>query len=262
MSTADRSTAGWVRRPTDCYRILTVPVSRARGWRLYTRSGERILDLTGGEGAALLGHRIAGVRRRISEALDRGTTLPLPGPWPQRLARLLEATLATSVQTLTAPCNMLLPLATDDGASAVAIDGAGSVAFRAPLPSGEAPVLQFQPADPPSRERLVELATDLGADSCAAMAAALVALQLVVSEPRERIAVAQTFRIPKRWRRHGVYLWSEQPRGDGATWDAFRRYALERGLLLPRFGMPIVLPGDVGKHEQRHWEELVHDWPE
>lgn len=261
MST-DRPTAGWVRRPVDCYRILPAPVSRARGWRLYTRTGERILDLTGGEGAALLGHRVAGARRRMSEALDRGTTLPLAGPWPQRLARLLEALFAAPASKLTASCNMLLPFATDEGASMVAIDRSEIVTFRVPLPFGDTPVLRFASADPPSRAQLGELATDLGAGSCAAMAAALVALQHAVAEPQERIAVAQTFRTPQRWSRHGVYLWSRQARDDTATWDAFRLHALARGILLPRSGMPIVLPGEIGKHEQRHWEELVHDWPE
>lgn len=258
-----QTTARWVRRPVDCYRIVTTPVTRARGWRLYTRTGRRILDLTGGEGAALLGHRSAGARRRISAALDRGTTLPLAGAWPRRLATLLDdAVPAAPARAVSAPHALLLPLATDEGAAVVAGGNAEIVAFRLPLPFGEAPVLEFDAANPPSFDRLLELASQLGSGICAAMAAALVELQRASREPAERIAVARTFRTPERWYRLGVYLWNEHRSGDRAAWDAFRRRALAEGLLLPRFGMPIVLPGEVSRRERSIWEERIDDWPE
>ena len=257
-----QTTARWVRRPVDCYRIVTTPVARARGWRLYTRTGQRILDLTGGEGAALLGHRSAGARRRISDALDRGTTLPLAGAWPRRLATLLDdAVPAAQSRAVSAPHALLLPLATDGGATVVAGGNVEIVAFRLPLPFGEAPVLEFDAANPPSFDRLQELASQLGSGICAAMAAALVELQRASREPAERIAVAQTFRTPERWHRLGVYLWNERGPDNRTAWDAFRRRALAAGLLLPRFGMPIVLPGEVSRRERSNWEEQVHEWP-
>jgi len=71
-------------------RLRRVPrVKRARGYRLYTYDGRRMLDLWQAAGQAILGHRGAGVATRVKAVLDRGLLVALPTPAEHRLERAL-----------------------------------------------------------------------------------------------------------------------------------------------------------------------------
>ncbi len=64
---------------------------RARGYRLYTRSGQRLLDLYQDDGRAFLGHDPKGVSRAMKAEMDRGLHAPSPSPCLRRLNRELTA---------------------------------------------------------------------------------------------------------------------------------------------------------------------------
>ncbi|HUX13098.1 MAG TPA: hypothetical protein VMW87_08710 [Spirochaetia bacterium] len=65
------------------------PISRAREFHLYSRDGNRFLDMYLSDGGALLGHRPRAVAREISSALSRGLFADYPSTLGARLERLL-----------------------------------------------------------------------------------------------------------------------------------------------------------------------------
>ncbi|MDR3325477.1 MAG: hypothetical protein LBS82_05805, partial [Spirochaetaceae bacterium] len=72
--------------PTVC---LIPLIKRARGWRLYTADGRRLVDLWQCGGKALLGHRAHNVLRDVKNAAEKGLFAPLPSVCEGRLLRLL-----------------------------------------------------------------------------------------------------------------------------------------------------------------------------
>ena len=72
----------------------TLPlVRRARGYRLYTEDGRRLLDLYLDGGAALLGHRPELLGRELKNVAGRGLLGNLPSSYPARLRRILRQAL-------------------------------------------------------------------------------------------------------------------------------------------------------------------------
>jgi hypothetical protein len=65
-------------------------VLRARGFRLYTQGGGRLVDLWQAGGRAVLGHNPAGVLRDLKNCAARGLFAPLPHPQERRLAKALS----------------------------------------------------------------------------------------------------------------------------------------------------------------------------
>ncbi len=63
-------------------------IRRARGWRLYTADGDRLLSLWSDFGRTLLGYTPRGLTRHVKSALDRGLSTPFPGSWNDRIARM------------------------------------------------------------------------------------------------------------------------------------------------------------------------------
>lgn len=69
---------------------LLPPIRRARGFRLYTEAGTRLLDLWQYGGRAALGHTPPGVLLAIKDVASRGLAAPFPGPYLARLEKLLS----------------------------------------------------------------------------------------------------------------------------------------------------------------------------
>jgi hypothetical protein len=65
-------------------------VLRARGFRLYTREGGRLVDLWQAGGRAVLGHKPAGILRDLKNCAARGLFASLPHPQERRLSRALS----------------------------------------------------------------------------------------------------------------------------------------------------------------------------
>jgi len=70
--------------PDDLLRRIG-PVRRARGYRLYTAGGRRILDLYQDGGRAILGHGGGGIVTAFKSGLERGPNSPLPSVYTGRL---------------------------------------------------------------------------------------------------------------------------------------------------------------------------------
>lgn len=68
-------------------------VRRARGYRLYTAGGRRLLDLYLDRGAALLGHRPELLGRELKNVAGRGLIGNLPSSYAALLQRVLRQAL-------------------------------------------------------------------------------------------------------------------------------------------------------------------------
>jgi hypothetical protein len=67
-------------------RLRRLPrIRRARGYRLYTVDGRRLLDMWQDDGRSILGHRGAGVNSGLKRVIDRGVTGALPSAQEHRL---------------------------------------------------------------------------------------------------------------------------------------------------------------------------------
>jgi hypothetical protein len=73
----------------DLLRLIG-PVRRARGYRLYTTSGRRILDLWQDGGRAILGHRGGSSLTVLKNTIERGPGSPLPSVFENRLKSALK----------------------------------------------------------------------------------------------------------------------------------------------------------------------------
>lgn len=67
------------------------PITRARGWRLYSAHGRRFLDLWSEGGRTVTGARPGGQGRLAKELIDRGLLSALPSVWEARLCKALCA---------------------------------------------------------------------------------------------------------------------------------------------------------------------------
>ena len=64
-------------------------ISRARGYRLYSRGGKRITDFYQEGGRALLGYRVPGMALSIKQTLDKGLYPPFRSRYDSRLKKSL-----------------------------------------------------------------------------------------------------------------------------------------------------------------------------
>ncbi|MDR2784383.1 MAG: hypothetical protein LBB83_00550, partial [Treponema sp.] len=69
-------------------RLRLIPaIRRARGFRLYTADGRRIVDLWQYGGRAVLGHTPPAVLREMKNTAERGLFVPFPGPQERRFLK-------------------------------------------------------------------------------------------------------------------------------------------------------------------------------
>ena len=72
-------------------RLRLVPaIRRARGFRLYTSGGRRLVDLWQYGGRAILGHTPPAVLREMKNTAERGLFAPFPGPLEGRFLKALS----------------------------------------------------------------------------------------------------------------------------------------------------------------------------
>lgn len=72
---------------------LVPPIRRARGYRLYTEDGRRLLDMDQQGGCAILGHRPEHLLNRVKDVLSVGLSAALPSKHDWRAAQRLRALL-------------------------------------------------------------------------------------------------------------------------------------------------------------------------
>ena len=257
------------------------PVRRARGYRLYTEDGRRLLDLYLDGGAALLGHRPELVGRALKNVAGRGLLGNLPSSYPDRLRRLLR---------------QALPGHTWFGIAATADDALGLLRGRlgdalvppAPLQVAdplsdpnwrEAPIAWWRPLcdeqpaggawlahGPAALLHRLPFAVGAGpvtvsirqneSGECASapdvspllLAGAAAALRRLLRTATERSAVASVWPpAAPGWRRSGIYVMADYPpHRHQSVFGAF----LAAGVLLnPSYPGPSILPGPASPGE-------------
>ena len=241
--------------------LKSVPtVLRARGFRLYTQGGRRLVDLWLNGGAAVLGHTPPNMLREIKNTASRGLYAPFPHFTEWRFLKALSQLLVGySFRLYAAPPPELTGLF-DKGAAKLWRPFSeqenpplfipvipGIQLWRDELPLGlcvvaaesESYLEQLPPGDilPP-----VLLA-----------AAARGIYDLLASSMRAKPVLPRTFKAlqksPLGWQRQGIYLTlKEKPRDE--EWAALFRQFLDAGFLLPpTSSQPVILPGELSPGE-------------
>jgi len=248
--------------------LKTVPaVLRARGFRLYTQDGKRLIDLWLNGGAAVLGHTPPNLLRELKNTASRGLYAPFPHFTESRFIKALSKILpGRSFRLYAAPPPELTALFNtgkaalwrpfNDPASPFA------AAENAPLLVPVLPGIQLWRDNLPlglcviaaeSENQLANLpAGDILPPVLLAVATRGV-YDLLASQNRAKPnfpRVAKVLQSGKTWRQQGIYLYpKEKPAPE--TWSALFKKFLEAGFLLPPTpSHPLILPGELSAGEE------------
>jgi hypothetical protein len=255
---------------SDYSLLKTVPaVLRARGFRLYTQDGRRLIDLWLNGGAAILGHTPPNLLRELKNTASRGLYAPLPhfsqGRFIKTLSKLFPG---RGFRLYAAPPPELTKLFTSgaaklwrpftDPASPFAVENApllipvlpGIQQLRGGLPLGlcvTAAKSENQIAQLPANDILPPLLLAIATRGI---------YDLLASPERAKPAfprlakVMQTDDFKKRWRRQGIYLYPKERPGND-EWAALFAQFLDAGFLLPpNQNQPLILPGELSDGEE------------
>ena len=250
--------------------LKTVPaVLRARGFRLYTQDGRRLIDLWLNGGAAILGHTPPNLLRELKNTASRGLYAPLPHFTESRFLKALSKLFpGRSFRLYAAPPPELTELFNSgavklwrpfiDPASPFAVENApllipvlpGIQSWRGELPLG----LCIAAAE--SENQLAQLPTNDILPPLLLSAAARGLYDILASPQRAKPAlsrlakVMQTDDFKKRWRRQGIYLSLKEKTGND-EWAALFAQFLDAGFLLPpNQNQPLILPGELSDGEE------------
>jgi hypothetical protein len=253
---------------SDSSLLRLVPVVvRARGFRLYTRDGRRLIDLWQNGGAAVLGHTPPNMLRELKNTASRGLFAPLPhfleGRFIKALSRLfpgrnfrlyssapaaLEPLLKTGAAGFWRPyLNSQSPFAIANNAPAVLIPILpGIQGWRGDLPQGLCVIAAE------SETRLAEFpAGDILPPVLLATATRGI-YDLIASPDRGKPVFPRLEKVLKKsaWQRTGIYLnLKDEP--DAQTWDALFCTFLEAGFLIPPVpSQPLILPDALSDGEE------------
>jgi len=248
-------------------------VLRARGFRLYTQGGRRLVDLWLNGGAAVLGHTPPNILRELKNTAGRGLYSPLPhftegrflkalsrlfpgrsfrlyAAPPPELAGLFDSCLASLWRPFIDPAS---PLATADSPLFVPVLP-GIQLWRGGLPLGlcvvtaesESQLEQLPPGDTLSPVLLAVAARGV--------------YDLFASHERAKPALPRVFKALEKspWERQGIYLsLKEKPEKD--KWAALFSQFLDAGFLLPPISShPLILPGELSDGEEAKLAALLN----
>jgi len=245
-------------------------ILRARGYRLYTQEGRRLIDLWLTGGAAILGHTPPNILREIKNTASRGLYSPFshftegrylkalsklfPGRAfrlyaapPQELSTLFNKGEAKFWRPFTKPAD---PFSVTEDAPVLVPVLPGIQTWRGGLPFGLC-VLAAKDgffdggngAEFPESDNLPPVL----------LAAATRGIYDILAAPER--ANVKFPRIDKaleksRWRRTGIYLYlKEEPITE--EWTALFQKFMEAGFLLPPApSFPVILPGELSAGEE------------
>jgi len=246
--------------------LNTVPaVLRARGFRLYTQDGRRLVDLWLNGGAAILGHTPPNLLRELKNTASRGLYSPLPHFSESRYLKSLSKFFpGRSFRLYAAPPPELTELFTSgtaklwrpfiDPVSPFAVENEpllipvlpGIQSWRGGLPLG------LCTAAAESENQLTQLpAGDILPPLLLAVAARGV-YDILASPQRANPVLPRIVKALKAslWRRQGIYL-SLKEKIENDEWAALFRQFLDAGFLLPpNQNQPLILPGELSDGEE------------
>ena len=254
--------------------LKQIPVIvRARGFRLYTQKGQRLIDLWLNGGAAVLGHNPPNILRELKNTASRGLYAPFPHFTENRyLKALLKIFPEYSFRLYAAPPPELTKLF-DSGAAKLwrpYTDPASPFAITLEESSIFIPVLpgiQLWREELPlglcvtaakSEEQLTQLPPgDILSPVLLSVAAR--GIYDILADPRRAKPILprtdKALLNSSVWRRQGIYITSkEKPE----AWETLFHRFLDAGFLLPPTPLePAILPGELSDGEDKKLAELL-----
>jgi hypothetical protein len=255
--------------------LKQIPVIvRARGFRLYTQNGKRLIDLWQNGGAAVFGHTPPNILRELKNTASRGLYAPFPHFTENRYIKaLLKIFPEYSFRLYAAPPPELTALFDSgiaklwrpflDPNSPFAVTQEKSSILIPVLPGiqlwrGELP-LGLCVAAAKSEEQLAQLPPS---DTLSPVLLAIAARgihDLLASPQRAKPSLPRTEKALQKtsvWQRQGIYLTlKEKPLPE--TWETMFHQFLEAGFLLPPTPLqPVILPGELSDGEDKKLAEL------
>ena len=257
---------------------LVPTVLRARGFRLYTQGGRRLVDLWQNGGAAVLGHTPPSLLRELKNTASRGLYAPFPHFLETRfikaLSRLfpnrgfilyasapaaLEPLFKTGAAALWRPfLDSVSPFAVADNAPPILIPVLpGIQGWRNGLPQGLcvlALVAGYEencPAQPDSKLPAGEFLSPVLLAAASRGIYDLIAAPDRVKPVFPRIAkTLQKSPANLCWQRRGIYL-SLREKPNTESWATLFRHFLDSGFLIPPIpSQPLILPGGLSPGEE------------
>ena len=260
--------------------LNTVPfVLRARGFRLYTQVGRRLVDLWLNGGAAVLGHTPPNLLRELKNAASRGLYAPLPhftegrfikalskllpgrgfrlyAAPPPELTELFNSGAAKLWRPFTDPA---LPFAAEENASLLIPVLPGIQLWRGGLPLGLCVAAIATAAAEPDKQESLPSGDTLSPILLAAAARGV--YDLLASPQRAKPVLPRIAKALQKsiWKRQGIYLYPKETPQD-ETWAALFGQFLEAGFLLPPTpSFPLILPGELSDGEAAKLAAVLGD---
>jgi hypothetical protein len=246
---------------TDLLQMLP-PIERARGFRLYG-GGRRFVDLWQCGGAAIMGHKPAGVVRCMKNTAERGLFTPLPSTAGRRFTQALERLFPNKIFKVYAdwsavPDYKKFPVWRPFYPEPFLATIQKERVFRPILPFPFAPAVivcdkTFSDKYPPAgfvSPLLLAAATRAVYDMLACPKRGLMRLRLIkktLEQPEIQI----------NWRLDGIYIYPA--RGNAVkNWSTYFRGFADGGFLLPPGpDEPLILPDELSKGEESALSELL-----
>jgi hypothetical protein len=250
--------------------LNTVPfVLRARGFRLYTQDGRRLIDLWQNGGAAVLGHTPPNLLRELKNAASRGLYAPLPHFTQARFIKALSCLLpGRYFRIFAAPYAHLSSLYktgiaglwrpfTDPASPFAVSEDEKRPTFLIPVVPG----IQYWENDLPiglcvaaaeCESHLYELPVGDTLSPVLLSVAARGVYDLLASPNRAKPDFPRAVKAVQnsRWHREGIYLYPKERPGND-EWAALFGQFLEAGFLLPpNQNQPLILPGELSPGEE------------
>jgi len=249
-------------------------VLRARGFRLYTQNGKRLVDLWLNGGAAVLGHTPPNLLRELKNTASRGLYAPLPHFSEGRFIKALSKLLPGRIFRLyAAPPQELAKLFTSGSAELWRpfTNAASPFAVEKDAPPLLVPVLpgiQLWRDELPlglcaaAAESETHLANLPASDTLPPVLLAVAArgvYDLLAAQDRAKQnypRIAKTLQTNKFWQRQGIYLYPKE-KCEEKTWSTLFNKFLEAGFLLPPTpSHPLILPGELSDGEEAKLAEI------
>jgi len=251
-------------------------VLRARGFRLYTQDGKRLVDLWQNGGAAILGHTPPNLLREFKNTASRGLYAPFPhfteGRFikalskifpgrsfrlyampPKELAELFTSGAVKLWRPFIDPSS---PFATEENTPLFIPVLPGIQLWRDNLPLG----LCIVTAE--SENQLANLpVSDILSPILLAVATRGV-YDLLSAQDRTKpnfLRIAKALQTSKTWQCRGIYLYPKEKR-ESETWPVLFNKFLDAGFLLPPTpSQPLILPGELSDGEEAKLAAVLSD---
>ena len=259
---------------TEFYLLNKVSaVLRARGYRLYTKSGRRLVDLWLNGGAAILGHTPPNVLREIKNTASRGLYAPFPHFLEERYIKALTvlfpgrsfrlyaappAELETLIKNGTAGLwrpyfKNEFPYAIENNSPQILIPVLPGIhCWRNGLPLGLCVLAAL------SENELSALPVSDILSPVLLVAATRGLYDLIGAPDRGKPNLPRIFKALKSpenslWRRKGIYITLKEKtqQSQNEEWETIFTQFLEAGFLIPPTpSQPLILPGELSDGEE------------